>query len=73
MAPSRGGVHPLWFLFQPPPAVAVRRVEAADDVEPAKMKRRFRRVDAALGRYAKAPRRWFFRRPRAAGVGRRKG
>ena len=45
----------------------------ADDVEPAKMKRRFRRVDAALGRYAKAPRRWFFRRPRAAGVGRRKG
>ena len=45
----------------------------ADDVEPAKMKRRFRRVDAALGRYAKAPRRWWFRRPRAAGVGRRKG
>ena len=45
----------------------------ADDVEPAKIKRRFRRVDAALGRYAKAPRRWWFRRPRAAGVGRRKG
>ena len=47
----------------------------ADDepVAPPVRKWRFTRVDAALGRYAKAPRRWWFRRPRAAGVGRRKG
>ena len=47
----------------------------ADDepVAPVRKLRFSGRVNGALGRYAKAPRRWFFRRPRAAGVGRRKG
>ena len=49
---------------------------ACADDEPVAPVRKLRfsgRVNGALGRYAKAPRRWFFRRPRAAGVGRRKG